>query len=161
MQYRLKSDEREFGLAKNEFIVCKDCKAVYFKKSWRHSLDEDIKHLEKNYHKKKIEFKLCPTCRMKKEKIYEGELILKNIPISKEKDALNLIKNMDYEAQRRDPLDRILWQEKSEGEIRFYISENQLTVLMGKKLKESLGNKGKLNIIHSNQSPVRVKLEFQ
>ena len=96
----------------------------------------------------------------KKEKIYEGELVLENIPASKRQDVLNLIKNLDHEAQRRDFMDRILWREEKDDDTHFYISENQLTVFMGEKIGEAFKNQGKLTIAYNPEGPVRVKWEF-
>lgn len=161
MQYKPRSDEQEFGLAENEYLMCSGCGAVYFDKAWHHNLGEDSPHLkEKNLHKKDLGFKLCPACRMKKDKIYEGELILVNIPDEKSQDLMNLINNLNKEAQRRDFMDRILWQEKKENEIRLYLSENQLTVFIGRKIEETFKNAGKLSISHNSEGPVRVKWEF-
>lgn len=161
MQYKPRSDGQEFGLAKNEYIMCGDCEAVYFDKSWHHNLGEDSHHLkEKNLHKKDLGFKICPACKMKKDKIYEGELILTNIPGEKSKDLMSLIDNLNEEAQRRDFMDRILWKEEKGRETRFYLSENQLTVFIGRKIKEAFKNAGKLSIFHNPEGPVRVKWEF-
>lgn len=161
MQYKPKSDEQEFGLAENEYIMCGDCGAVYFDKSWHHSISEDSAHLkEKNLYKKDLGFKICPPCRMKKDKIYEGELILINIPEEKSRYLMNLIGNLNEEAQKRDFMDRILWREENGNEARLYLSENQLTVFMGRKVEEAFKNAGKLSISHNPEGPVRVKWEF-
>lgn len=161
MQYKLKSDEQEFGLAENEYLMCDDCGAVYFDKAWHQDLGEDTRHLkEKNLHKKNLRFKLCPVCKMKKDKIYEGELILINIPPEKSQDLMNLINNLNEEAQRRDIMDRILWKEEKGSEIRLYLSENQLAVFMGRKIEESFKNAGQLSVSYNPEGPVRVKWEF-
>ncbi len=131
---RSKKDEQEFGLAKKEFIICPNCESVFFDKAWHHSLEEDVKHFKDN---KNIRPKICPACRMAKDRTFEGELM---ISLSKEKlaeknEIMNVIKNSDEQARAHDPMDRVLWIESENGEIRVFTSENQLAVRIGKKLE--------------------------
>lgn len=149
---RSKKDEQEFGLAKKEFIICPNCESVFFDKAWHHSLEEDAKHLTD---RKNIRFKICPACRMEKDRTFEGELV---ISLSKEKlaeknEIINVIKNSDEQARAHDPMDRILWIEYKGNEIRVLTSENQLAVRMGKKL-ESAFKGGSLEIKHSHEEDV-------
>lgn len=134
---RSKKEKQEFGLAKKEYIVCPDCSAVYFDKAWHHALEEDLGHLRED---KNIQFKICPACRMKRDKIFEGELVINMASIAPKtgEEIMKIIENSDKQAQDKDPLDRILWIEKDKKEIRVFTSENQLAVRMGKKLKSSI-----------------------
>lgn len=149
---RSKKEEQEFGLSPREFVICPDCKSIFFDKAWHHNLDEDAKHIKEN---KNIKFSLCPACKMKAGKIFEGELTIKLIGVSPEKkqEILNIIKNSGSQAQDEDPMDRVLWLEETPGEIRVYTSENQLAVKIGKKLKSAFGG-GNLNIKHSHEEDV-------
>jgi NMD protein affecting ribosome stability and mRNA decay len=149
---RSKKDEQEFGLAKKEFIICPNCNSVFFDKAWHHSLEEDAKHLTD---KKNVRFKICPACRMAKDRTFEGELV---ISLSKEKlaeknEIINVVKNSDKQARAHDPMDRVLWIEYKGSEIRVLTSENQLAVRMGKKL-ESAFKGGALEIKHSHGEDV-------
>lgn len=154
-----KKDEQEFGLAKKEFLVCMDCGSSYFDKSWHHGLDEEkLGHFKKD---KLVKFDVCPACKMAKEKRYEGELVIKFL-ISNSKflnQIKNTVKNSDEQARDKDSMDRVLWTEEKNGELRVYTSENQLAVKIGKKLRSSLG-KGKLIIKHSQEDVSRVYLEI-
>jgi hypothetical protein len=156
---RSKKEEQEFGLAQKEFEICPDCNSVLFEKSWHHSLEEDARHLTD---KKRIKFTACPACRMKKDRTFEGELV---ISLSKEKlpekkEILNVIKNSDEQARAHDPMDRVLWIEYKSSEIRVLTSENQLAVRMGKKL-ESAFKGGMLKIKHSHgEDTIRVRWEY-
>lgn len=151
---RSKKEEQELGLAQKEFIICPDCSCVFFDKAWHHSLEEDIKHLEST-RRKNLKFKICPACRMKKDRTFEGELV---IALSKEKsgekkEIMNVVKNSDKQAQARDPMDRILWADDRGAEIRVFTSENQLAVRIGKKL-ESAFRGSALVIKHSHEEDV-------
>lgn len=149
---RPKKDEQEFGLARKEFVICPGCSCVFFDKSWHHSLEEDARHLTD---RKNIRFKTCPACRMKKDRTFEGELVieLSKEKLGEKKEILNVIKNSDEQAQAHDPMDRILWIEDGGAKIRILISENQLAVRIGKKL-ESAFKGGVLEIKHSHGEDV-------
>ncbi len=133
---RSKKDEQEFGLARKEFIICPDCNSVFFDKAWHHSLEEDAKHLTDG---KNIKFKICPACRMKKDRTFEGELVitLSKGKIGEKQEIMNVVKNSGEQARAHDPMDRILWVEDGGAEIRVLTSENQLPVRIGKKLKSA------------------------
>ncbi|OGN39777.1 MAG: hypothetical protein A2606_01370 [Candidatus Yanofskybacteria bacterium RIFOXYD1_FULL_42_10] len=157
---RAPKDEQEFGLAGSGYIICSECKSVFFDKSWHHMMDED-KHFsaEKD---KKIKFAVCPACEMLKTKTYEGEIIIslksQVQPSSRaqvegspnfKNYILGAIKNSDEMAKERDPMDRVLWTEDNGNEIKVYTSENQLAVIIGKKLDSAFPG-GKLKIEHSH-----------
>lgn len=144
-----KNEPEEFPHAPKEFEICPDCNSVFFDKSWHHALDEDSRHLVKQ---KKIKFAICPACRMKKDRVFEGELTIKISGVNPEvkKEILNALKNSNELAMARDPMDRILWTEDKGNEIHVFTSENQLAVKMGKKL-ESAFKGGKLEVRHSHQ----------
>jgi len=154
-----KREEQEFGLSQKEFIICPDCQCVFFDKAWHHSLEEDARHLKES---KSLKFKMCPACRMKKDRTFEGELA---ITLSKEKmpekkEILNVVKNSDQQARAHDPMDRILWTEDKGSEIHVFTSENQLAVRIGKKL-ESAFKGSMLEIRHSHEEDViRVFWEY-
>ena len=156
---RSRKEESEFGLGQKEFLKCSDCGVVYFDKSWHHGLlEEKQEHLKEN---RQFKFTLCPACKMAKDKIFEGEVVVK-LKSKNEKvksDVLNTIKNSDEQARERDPMDRILWAEDKGDEVRFFTSENQLAVRIGKKLESSfLGSK--LEIKHTGEDMIRVYWEY-
>src|SRR3989338_7954072 len=134
---RSRKEESEFGKAGKEFIICNGCDSVFFDKAWHHRLEE-----EKSAHLKtdrKIKFELCPACKMERDKLFEGELVIniKNKELSIKNNVLNTVKNSDKQARERDPMDRILRIEERADGIHIFTSENQLAVRIGKKLKSS------------------------
>lgn len=152
---RSRKEEAEFGPGEKEFLTCSECGVVYFDKSWHHGLlEEKQKHLKEN---KQFKFTLCPVCKMKKDKTFEGELVikLKTYNLKLKTEILNTINNSDKQAQERDPLDRILWMEDNGDEVRIFTSENQLAVKIGKKLESSFP-KSTLEIKHSGEDIIRV-----
>lgn len=156
---RAPKDEQEFGLAGKGYVICPDCKSVFFDKSWHHLMDED-KHFsaEKDTN---IKFAVCPACDMLKKKMFEGEITikLKTQNLKLKADILGAIKNSDEMARERDPMDRVLWMEDNGNEIKVYTSENQLAVKIGKKLDSSFPG-GQLKIEHSHgEDLIRVRWE--
>lgn len=156
---RSRKEESEFGLAEKEFLICSDCGVVYFDKSWHRNLNEEkIQHLKTN---RQFKFTLCPACKMKKDKTFEGELVikLKAKSLKLKADILSAIKNSDKQAQEKDPLDRILWMEEREDGFHVFTSENQLAVKMGKKLESSFPG-STLEIKYSEEDITRVYFDF-
>lgn len=147
-----RNEEQEFGLAQKEFLICPDCNCVFFDKAWHHNLGEDAKRLKEN---KNIRSKICPADKMKRDKTFEGELV---ILLSKEKsgeknEIMNAVTNSGEQAREKDPMDRILWTENNGNEIKVLTSENQLAVRIGKKLESSFKG-GALEIKHSHEEDV-------
>jgi hypothetical protein len=156
---RSRKEESEFGLGKKDYVLCSECGIVYFDKAWHNRLEEEkSEHFKAG---KRVNFELCPACKMKKDKIFEGELVVKLKVESKKLkgNVMNTIKNSDKQAQDRDPMDRILWTEDGDDEVRVFTSENQLAVRIGKKLESSFPG-SKLEIQHSGEDIVRVYWEY-
>lgn len=156
---RSRKEESEFGLGQKEFLTCFDCGVVYFDKSWHRSLlEEKSKHLNEN---RQFKFTICPACKMKKDKVFEGEVVIKFKAegLRLKADILNTVRNSDKQGQDRDPLDRILWMEEKEDRMHVFTSENQLAVKIGKKLRSSFP-KSTLEIKHSGEDIIRVYWEY-
>ena len=173
-----KKEEAEFGPGKIDIIICKECGAVYYYKNW-HSKLETYKELKEI---KPLKFTVCPACQMIKDKKYEGEIILENVPENIREDIKNLAENFGKRAQERDPLDRIISieeikvkrptaqrkrkavsREEFKGliDIRILFTENQLAQRLAKKLNETFSKKLKVLISHSHQEDiVRIKITF-
>jgi len=156
---RSRREESEFGLGQKEFLKCSDCGVIYFDKSWHHGFfEEKLKHLKES---RQFKFTFCPACKMKKDRVFEGELTikLKTYNLKLKTDILNTINNSDKQARERDSMDRILWTEEREDGTHVFTSENQLAVKIGKKLKSSFPG-SKLEIKHSGEDVIRVYVEI-
>lgn len=171
---RSKKEEREFGKAKKEFIMCPVGKEIYYDKSWHHSL-EDWKHLKlarpghSGGEDKNIKFRLCPAHQMIKDKKWEGEVVIEGTPLRKKAEMIKLIENIGKRAYERDPMDRIIniktksEKLKTKEEIfNFNITttENQLALSVAKEVASAFRDlKFKKEIKWShNEDFVRIKL---
>jgi NMD protein affecting ribosome stability and mRNA decay len=146
-----KKEEQEFGPGKKGFVMCPDCNAAYYNKSWHHGLEGAVRdQLPEEFADHDVTFETCPVCKMKKDGTYEGEVIIKLGKPAEEykEEILKAIRNSDDQAQDRDVMDAVLKIDDRGSEIRVYTSENQLAVKIGKKL-DSAFKGGRLEIKYS------------
>ena len=155
-----KKEEAEFGKGKGkeDILICKKCKSVYWYKEWHHQLD-DYPGLRKS---KRLKFTICPACQMILDGKFEGEIILEGVPEKLKKEIKKLAQNFGKRAFEKDPLDRIISiKENREGDVRILTTENQLAQRLAKKIKQTFAQKGKISISHSKkESTLRVKVKF-
>jgi len=174
---KAKKEEAEFGPGKIAVLLCKTCGCVYFYKNWHHRLEE--------YHREEsrdIKFTLCPACQMIRDRKFEGEIILENVPEKFKKDIKKLAENFGKRATAADPMDRIisineekikraassekrgaLSRKNFEGKTRLRIltTENQMAKRLAKKINETYGRKLEIKITHSRREDTsRVRLIF-
>lgn len=151
-----KKGVKEFKNTKGNVLVCEECDAVLWQKSWHHGL-EDIPETEK----KNILFVICPACRMIKDNRYEGEVIIENISEEKKEEIENLISNFSETAFKKDPMDRIIsMQTVAKGMLRVLTTENQIAQQLAKKIKKTF--KGKTSFMYSKrESILRAKIVLQ
>lgn len=127
------TEEHEIPKGKLGLVFCKDCNAVYYKKSWHHNL-RDYKNLKEDL---LINFSLCPACKMIKNKQFEGEVIIKNVPSEISSALEHLIETFGRRAYERDSMDRIIAIKKNKSEMTITVTENQLAVKIAKKIKDT------------------------
>jgi len=149
-------DREEFGPGKKDLIICKECKAVYYYKSWHHKI-EDYPQLKPS---KKINFSLCPACKMIKSKNYEGEITVKNFPEDKKEELKNLIENFGRRAWEKDSQHRVSSIKEDKNNLIVHTTENQLAQRLGEKINEVFGKKNKVKISHSGEDVIRVEIVF-
>ncbi len=138
-----------FGKASGKNLVCKTCGIWFMKKHWVHPA-ADIKKTPGE--SAKVIFTECPACRMKHDRAFEGEILMRSFEKTQKKEMLRLIKNVGERAFLRDPLDRILETEDRGDSMRIATSENQLALRIGKKIKSVF--KGDLTIHWSKEDEV-------
>ncbi|MBU4353483.1 hypothetical protein L6251_01875, partial [Candidatus Parcubacteria bacterium] len=156
-----KSESRheEYGEAQKGLVICKRCHNVLFKKEWHHP---ESKPTEKfKFAGKKTYFVLCPACDMITKKLYEGDIIIENMPVKYESELAHLIAAYGARAQKRDPQDRVIAIEKRNSGFRVTTTENQLAVRLAKKIKEVF-KKADIEIAHSEEpfEVGRIRIKF-
>jgi len=124
----------EFGPGKAGLIVCSSCRAMYFKKSWHASAAQFLKQKKTRPH---ITFALCPACEMIKNGEYEGLITINDAPRSTTKDITGLIVNFCTQAQKKDPMDRLISVKKMKAGIEVKTTENQLAHKLARHIARS------------------------
>jgi len=151
LQPRRVEKDKEFEKGTEETILCSKCKAIYYGKCWH----KNARLFEKNIKcTKKI---LCPACKWTKTNLAEGIIVLTLKDNLKEKEILNLVRNVETKAKLRDPEDRIMKINKEENKITILTTENQLALSIAKQIKRAF--KGDLKIKWSHNEDV-VRLEW-
>lgn len=128
-----RKERHEFPKGKLGLIFCKECEAVYYKKSWHRNL-RNYKNLKENL---AVKFSLCPACEMIKNKQFEGEIIIKNTPDKILNNLKHLIESFCKKAYERDPMDRLIGIKEIKKDLIITTTENQLAVKLAKKIKET------------------------
>ena len=157
-----RTEEHEVPKGKLGLVFCKDCSAVYYKKSWHHNL-RNFKSIREDL---PIKFSLCAACKMIKNKQFEGEITIKNIPSGIFNELEHLIMTFGRRAFERDPMDRIIAVKKNKNEMTITVTENQLAVKLAKKIKDTFKSASwriEMKISYSPQPSdvAYVKLEFR
>lgn len=147
----------EFGGGKKGLVLCSDCQAVYYKKSWHHSL----LNLKSTKEDMPVNFTLCPACQMIKNKQFEGRITISGAPQNLMEELLNLIRGFGERARAADPMDLVIEVKKNKDNIIVTTTENQLANKLAKKIKDSF-NKVKTKTTFSKDPSdfVDIKVEF-
>ncbi|MBI2086676.1 MAG: hypothetical protein HYT69_00650 [Candidatus Zambryskibacteria bacterium] len=145
------AQREEYGREGAGISECPDCGNVKFRKRWYRSASAVKSHLKNPPLKIKVSRKeRCPACTMIKERVFEGEVFIDDFLKEHRKVLLNLIKNFEKEALKRDPQDRIITLEKTQAGWRITTTENQLADRLAKKIKGAF-NTVKISFSHSKE----------
>lgn len=131
---RRKNDEEEFSAHKG-VVLCKNCGAAYYKKSWKHGIENIKTSSEKS--DPAVTFKLCPACQMIKNKQYEGRITVKNLPEHYAGELGGLVEGFCRRAYERDPMHRLIKMEKSASGLVITTTENELANKLAHRIKNS------------------------
>ena len=153
-----RKEKREFPRGAKELRMCPECGAVYFRKSWKHNL-RNYKNFTKD---KRLDFVLCPACRMIKNRQFEGRLEILNVPDKNLGELKKLISAFCDTAYRIDPMNRLISMKGDARKLIVAVTENQLAQKLARKIKDAF-NKVKIKISHSKEPSdvVYIKIDFE
>lgn len=156
-----RSEKREFPRGEHGLVFCDSnkggCGAVYFKKSWHHS----VKNLKKIREDAPVLFKLCPACTMIKNHQFEGRIVIKNLPVKFEKELFNFARGFGERARYRDPLDRVIGVEKTREGVVITTTENELASKLARKIKQQFVKvKSKISFSSAPSDTAYITIEF-
>ncbi len=165
---KCKSPKTKTGL-----ILCPECNAAYYKKSWRHNL----RHLKNIHENLPIKFIFCIACNIIKNKQFKGQIEIINAYEKISKELINLIELFCNRAYKRNPMHRLInitqtnsklrrtnMDKLSDKSMRLMITttENQLAVRLAKKIKQTF-KKAEMKISYSSTPSdiAHIKLTFE
>jgi hypothetical protein len=149
-----RTEHEEFGLAKKGLIVSKTCGAYYNKKSWHHDAK---KFVADRGGRIPFKFSECPACAMIRHGLYEGKIIISNIPPKFWSEISNLIRAYSKRAEAQDPLDRLIAITKTGMTATITVTENQLAAKLARKIKDVFNRHAKISIAYA-KSPSDVSI---
>jgi NMD protein affecting ribosome stability and mRNA decay len=134
---RSNKDQKNEGFGRQDKGVteCAECKNVHYMKRWHASLAELQKH-SKNKRLQISKTEMCPACKMIKENLFEGEVLIDKFPQRLHEELFNLAYNFAERSKQRDPQNRIIALEKGIKVFRITTTENQLARKLGKKIRD-------------------------
>lgn len=148
---------QEFGGGKKGIMVCGECDAVYYKKSWHHSL-LNLKSVKEDA---PVNFVLCPACKMIKSGQFEGRITISGAPQNLTKELLNLIRGFGERARAVDPMDRVIEIKKSKDGLVVTTTENQLANKLAKKIQSTFNKvKSKTTFSKDPSDFVDIRVKF-
>lgn len=151
----------EYGQARKEITMCRRCHGILIKNVWRPAGFQWPKNMRLPHTKTKLI--LCPACKMIESNLYEGELLILDVPEKEKTELLRLISAFSDRARMHDHQDRIIDLKKRGNGFRVTTTENQLAVKLGKKIRDTFKKDRVRYSVSYSQEPyevARVRLEF-
>lgn len=134
MLYKERTEFQEFGHPKKDFRQCRDCKAVYYGKSWHHDGAFDLSRAKSA---DTLWLTRCPACKMVEDHQYEGKLTLYDIPKRFEDQLYHLIKAYCRRAYQKDCQHRLIALNKEGAQTwTATFTENQLANKLAQKIRQ-------------------------
>ena len=127
------TEEHEIPKGYKGLVLCKNCNAAYFKKSWHHNL----RNYKDERRDQPLKFMLCPACRMIENKQFEGEITICNIPEKIQESLINLTETFCQRAYKRDSQHRLIAIKKVKNDITITATENQLAKQLARKIQDT------------------------
>ncbi len=132
--YKERSEEEEFGRAKKNYLICPDCQAIYFNKSWHHLAAFNSKQGKQ---RGMLRLAFCPACQMIRDRQYEGTLAIENIPEKFQQELNNLINSYTAKAYEKDCQHRLIAIDKpAKDKWVVTTTENQLANRLAHKIRD-------------------------
>ena len=140
-------------------VVCPSCHNIYYKKAWHAANSKELESFKRS--KQELNFKLCPACEMKKNHLFEGEIVISEVPKKYKPELVHLLLSQGAQMQKKDPQDRIIDIEETKDGYRVTTTEDQMAQKLAKKIKKVF-NKVDLDISYSGEpfEVVRIRVQF-
>ena len=128
-----------------EVLHCSGCGAFYHRRRWTLKLPSD---LIPPVSARPI---YCPACAKAKDRRASGELHLVGLGASDRAEVLRIIRNEEKRAREKNPLERIMRLEASDGDWKAQTTTEKLAQRLGRAVRKARGGKVAYKWSHNNK----------
>ncbi len=124
---------------------CWGCGAFYYRRRWTLRLPDGVKsplRLHPVY---------CPASRKIKDRYPSGELQLVGIATAERRHILHILRNEERRAREKNPLERIMHLEATNGDWRVETTTEKLAQRLGRSLEKARGGRTIYKWSHNNK----------
>jgi len=128
-----------------EIIQCAGCGAFYHRRRWTLTMPHGYTpamHTHPIY---------CPACLKIKDRRASGEVHLGGFAASERGDMLRILRNEENRAREKNPLERIMRVEASNGGWKVETTTEKLAQRLGRAVKKARGGKVDYKWSHNNK----------
>lgn len=129
---------------------CPRCRSFYDKRAWKYPTPALWKKLAEGGPKRLV-FVLCPACRMEREHLYAGEIVIAPVPRPLAVELLRLIHRFAERAEARSPEHRLISVASAGGQMIVRTTENQLAGRIAEKIAETFKKRSSVAIAFSRE----------
>ena len=126
-------------------IQCSGCGAFYYRRRWtlkRPTRVPSSVHFNRTF---------CPACRKINEKYPSGELHLLGLEAADRRAVVSNLRNEEGRAREKNPLERIMNLEASNGHWKVETTTEKLAQRLGRSLRKARGGNVQYKWSHNNK----------
>lgn len=124
---------------------CAGCGAFYYRRRWSLRPPNRTKRLIRS----SVIF--CPACKKIKEKYPSGELHIVGVDPKDRREVFRILRNEEKRAREKNPLERIMQLEASNGDWKVQTTTEKLAQRLGGSLRKARGGKLVYKWSHNNK----------
>lgn len=128
-----------------EIIQCAGCGTFYHRRRWTLTMPQGYTpavHIHPIY---------CPACMKIKDRRASGEVFLVGVAPLERGDVLHILRNEESRAREKNPLERIMRLEASNGGWKVETTTEKLAQRLGRAVKKARGGKVDYKWSHNNK----------
>jgi hypothetical protein len=128
-----------------EIIQCTGCGAFYFRRRWTLSLPSGFSNPVQAHPI------YCPACTKTRERFPGGELHLVGVEAANRNEIARILRNEEERARRKNPLERIMRLQATNGDWRVETTTEKLAQRLGRSIRKARGGKLQYKWGHNNK----------
>jgi len=130
-------------------LFCRGCGAVYYRRRWTLTPPDEIR--DKAEFGNGVRSTLCPACRKISDHYPFGELRMEGVSPQETRELFRLLRNEEERAREKNPLERIMRIEASQGGWRIETTTEKLAQRLGRSLRKARGGRVNYQWSHNNK----------